>query len=133
MFSIFVLINLRRYAESGKCRLGQQCCDAHGEEELYEWKERFDYRQTKLQRAKECSLQGRNYTEELLEKWLTSTNPNLIMTESLDTVDITVEPVLNLMVSERNTDREWTFHISAKVFNLMNFMDKFQNISNLIS
>lgn len=102
------------YAATGKCRLGQQCCDAHGEEELFEWKERFDYRQTKLQRAKECSLQGRNYTEQLLEKWLTSTNPNLIMTENLDTVDITVEPEVNLTVSEKNCCREWTFHISAK-------------------
>lgn len=82
---------------------------------MHEWKERFDYRQTKLQRAKECSLQGRNYTEQLLEKWHTSSNPNLIMTENIDTVDITVEPEVNLMVSEKNCCREWTFHISAKV------------------
>ncbi|XP_054723440.1 probable helicase with zinc finger domain, partial [Uloborus diversus] len=102
------------YSSTGKCRLGQLCCDAHGEEELLEWKERFDYRQMKLQRAKECRLQGRHYTEQLLEKWLTSTNPNLIMTESLDSVELSVEPDLNLTVSEKNCCREWTFHLSAK-------------------
>lgn len=37
------------------------------------------------------------------------------MTENIDTVDITVEPEVNLMVSEKNCCREWTFHISAKV------------------
>lgn len=103
------------YSTTGKCRLGQQCCDAHGEEELAEWKERFDYRQLKLQRAKECQMQGRHYTEALLEKWLTSKDPNLIMKESLDTVEMTVEPDTNLTVQEKNCCREWTFHISAKV------------------
>lgn len=112
---LWIYFFIYSYAGTGRCRLGQQCCDAHGEEELHEWKERFDYRQTKLQRAKECSLQGRNYTEQLLEKWHTSSNPNLIMTENIDTVDITVEPEVNLMVSEKNCCREWTFHISAKV------------------
>ncbi|KFM82919.1 putative helicase with zinc finger, partial [Stegodyphus mimosarum] len=102
------------YSATGKCRFGQQCCDAHGEEELTEWRERFDYRQMKLQRAKECRLQGRNYTEQLLEKWLTSSNPNMIMTESLDTVDIRVEPEVSLTLTEKNICREWTFHISAK-------------------
>ncbi|CAL1275056.1 unnamed protein product [Larinioides sclopetarius] len=102
------------FSKTGKCRFAALCCDAHGEEELEEWKERFDYRQMKLQRAKECQLQGRQYTELLLEKWLTAPNPNVIMTDHLDSVGLSVEPETNLTIPEKNCCREWTFQLSAK-------------------
>ncbi|KAG8184133.1 hypothetical protein JTE90_008914 [Oedothorax gibbosus] len=102
------------YSKSGKCRFGALCCDAHGEEELAEWKERFDYRQMKLQGAKECQLQGRRYTEQLLEKWLTASNPSLIMADDVDSVVVNVDNDLNLTVSEKNCAREWVFRLSSK-------------------
>ncbi|GFX75481.1 probable helicase with zinc finger domain [Trichonephila clavipes] len=102
------------FSKAGKCRLGALCCDAHGEEELEEWKERFDYRQMKLQGAKECQLQGRQYTELLLDKWLTAPNPSLIMTDHLDSVVVNVEPEMNLTVPEKNCCREWTFRLTTK-------------------
>lgn len=101
------------YTATGKCRLGQLCCDAHGENELTEWKERFEYRQMKLQRAKENLLQGSSYTEQLLEKWLTSSSPNQIMKESLENVHVSVSPDLNITVSEKNCARDWTFYLSS--------------------
>ncbi|KAF8795213.1 putative helicase with zinc finger domain like protein [Argiope bruennichi] len=103
-----------RFSKTGKCRFAALCCDAHGEEELEEWKERFDYRQMKLQRAKDCQLQGRQYSELLLEKWLTAPNPSMIMTEHLDSVVLNVEPDTNLTVPEKNCCREWTFRLSVK-------------------
>ncbi|XP_015917360.2 probable helicase with zinc finger domain isoform X2 [Parasteatoda tepidariorum] len=108
-YSVCVEFGLR-----GMCRLNKLCCDAHGDDELSEWKERFDYRQKKLLQAKERRLQGRHYTEQLLDKWLTAPNPNSIMSEVSDAVEIAFEPELNLTVSEKNCCREWTFHISAK-------------------
>jgi hypothetical protein len=52
----------------GSCRYGAQCIEAHGTEELAEWRERFEYRRMKLQRACEKELYGKSYTEQLLER-----------------------------------------------------------------
>lgn len=46
------------FRETGSCRYGIQCVQAHGEDELNEWKERFHYREMKLQRAREKELFG---------------------------------------------------------------------------
>lgn len=51
------------------CKYGAQCVEAHGVEELTEWKERFEYRRMKLQRASENKLYGKSYTEQLLERY----------------------------------------------------------------
>lgn len=42
--------------------------DAHGTEELAEWRERFEYRRMKMQRASEKQLYGKSYTEMILDK-----------------------------------------------------------------
>jgi hypothetical protein len=52
------------------CKYGAQCVEAHGLEELTEWKERFEYRRMKLQRASENKLYGKSYTEQLLERYV---------------------------------------------------------------
>lgn len=46
------------WRETGTCRFGVQCVEAHGEAELLEWKERFQYREMKMMRAKEKELYG---------------------------------------------------------------------------
>lgn len=56
------------FADNSVCHYGNQCVDAHGNEELHEWKERFEYRKMRLQRACEKELYGKSYTEQLLDK-----------------------------------------------------------------
>lgn len=56
--------------ENSSCHYGNQCVEAHGNDELNEWKERFEYRKMRLQRACEKELFGKSYTEQLLEKWV---------------------------------------------------------------
>lgn len=46
------------WLETGTCRFGMQCVEAHGAEELAEWKERFEYRLMKLKKAYEKELFG---------------------------------------------------------------------------
>lgn len=46
------------WLESGSCRYGAQCIEAHGEEELNEWRERFEYRKMKLKKAYDKELYG---------------------------------------------------------------------------
>jgi len=52
----------------GSCRYGERCVDAHGPEELAEWRERFEYRRMRMERAHEKQLYGKSYTETILEK-----------------------------------------------------------------
>ncbi|XP_076330280.1 helicase with zinc finger isoform X2 [Tachypleus tridentatus] len=98
----------------GQCRLGAQCCDAHGEEELAEWKERYNYRQMKMQKAKDCNLHGSLYSEQLLEKWFNATNPDLVMTENVNGVNVEVKPSLDMMVTSKDTHSSWKFDITCK-------------------
>lgn len=56
------------FADNAVCHYGNQCVEAHGTEELHEWKERFEYRKMRLQRACEKELYGKSYTEQLLDK-----------------------------------------------------------------
>ena len=60
----------------GTCSFGTQCVEAHSSEELKEWKERFDYRQKKIQRA--AKLYGKTFVDTLLDKLSSSNNPEKV-------------------------------------------------------
>lgn len=97
------------WTETNSCRFGIQCIDAHGPEELAEWRERFEYRRMKLQRAYEKELYGKSYTEELLEKWVESPNSEKIMKESLEYIKDKCDNDLATTVSSKHSEREWNF------------------------
>lgn len=46
------------WMKTQNCQYGIQCVEAHGLEEITEWRERFRYRCMKLQRAHEKNLYG---------------------------------------------------------------------------
>lgn len=56
--------------DNASCHYGNQCVEAHGNDELVEWQERFEYRKMRMQRACEKELFGKSFTEQLLEKWV---------------------------------------------------------------
>ena len=60
----------------GSCSFGFQCVEAHSSEELKEWKERFDYRQKKIQRA--AKLYGKSFVDTLLDKLASSNSPEKV-------------------------------------------------------
>lgn len=60
------------FVENACCHYGNQCVEAHGNDELHEWQERFEYRKMRMQRACEKELFGKSFTEQLLEKWVKS-------------------------------------------------------------
>ncbi|EFA00306.1 probable helicase with zinc finger domain [Tribolium castaneum] len=97
------------WRELGTCRFGLQCVEAHGEGELYEWKERFQYREMKMLRAKEKQLYGKSYTENLLEKWVQTPNSNSVMSEKIDTVEDACSCPLSATVSSKNSNYSWKF------------------------
>ncbi|XP_048525324.1 probable helicase with zinc finger domain [Dendroctonus ponderosae] len=104
----------QNWKDSGTCRFGVQCVQAHGEVELIEWKERFRYREMKLQRAREKELFGKSYTEELLEKWVQSPSPDTLMCDRIDEVDETCSCPLSVTVSSKNSYHNWTFLLRTR-------------------
>ncbi|XP_030750107.1 probable helicase with zinc finger domain [Sitophilus oryzae] len=104
----------QNWKETGSCRFGVQCVQAHGAQELIEWKERFHYREMKLQRAREKELFGKSYTEELLDRWIQSPNPDELMKDRIDDVDDRCSCPLSVTVSSKNSYHNWTFLIKTR-------------------
>ncbi|CAD7005795.1 unnamed protein product [Ceratitis capitata] len=97
------------YQETQTCHYGNQCVDAHGQDELNEWKERFEYRRMRLQKASEKELYGKSYTEQILERWIQATAPERIMCEKVDGVEVRCEQELVTSISSKSSKREWIF------------------------
>lgn len=113
-FSSDVYSACESWTETGVCRYGAQCVEAHGPEELAEWKERFEYRRMKLQRACEKELYGKSYTEQLLERWVQAPSPERVMKEKLDSIDDMCSGDLVTTMSSKHSKRDWTFTIRCQ-------------------
>ena len=68
-----------RYFGEGTCRFGSRCSQAHSEEELDEWKERFEQKKERLTLAKEGDAQSNNYAEQLMKTWMNADNPESVV------------------------------------------------------
>ncbi|XP_063235527.1 probable helicase with zinc finger domain [Bacillus rossius redtenbacheri] len=95
--------------EGAPCRYGALCVEAHGPEELAEWRERFRYRSMKVQRAYEKELFGKSYTEQLLERWVQAASPEKIMRESVSGVEETCSDELVTTVASKTSHKQWLF------------------------
>lgn len=102
------------YSDNALCHYGNQCVEAHGTDELNEWKDRLEYRKMRLQRACEKELYGKSYTEQLLEKWILAPSPDKIMKERIDGVEETCSNELVTTVSSKVSKRDWTFVLRTK-------------------
>ncbi|CAH0546095.1 unnamed protein product [Brassicogethes aeneus] len=101
------------WRDAQSCRYGGQCVEAHGVDELKEWKQRFKYREMKLLRAKEKEMFG-SYTEEFLERLIKSVNPGSIMKETIEEVEFSSTTPLTSTVLSKNSQHEWTLFINTK-------------------
>uniref|UniRef100_A0A1B6CI26 C3H1-type domain-containing protein n=1 Tax=Clastoptera arizonana TaxID=38151 RepID=A0A1B6CI26_9HEMI len=97
------------WGDGGSCRYGAQCVEAHGPQELQEWRERFEYRRMKLQRACEKELYGKSYTEQILERWLQAASPDRVIREIIDGVEDLCSDELVTTVSSKISQKEWIF------------------------
>jgi hypothetical protein len=88
------------------CRYGVQCVEAHGQEELDEWRIRFEERKARLSTA--------SYTETLLEKWSSADNQSSVISEKLPAgvSSLTCEDLSNVVAASKHSKTNWT--ISAQ-------------------
>lgn len=100
--------------ETGNCNYGGQCIEAHGVDEQNEWKQRFEYRRMRLERARENELYGKSYTETLLEKWVNAAAPDHVMRESIDGVDDSCQSSLSIVISSKESKENWQFTLQTK-------------------
>lgn len=64
-----------RYFGDGTCRFGERCSQAHSDDELKEWKDRFEQRrQEHAKNMTECL-----YSEQLMERLANAENPESIV------------------------------------------------------
>ncbi|XP_037940519.1 probable helicase with zinc finger domain [Teleopsis dalmanni] len=97
------------FTESQTCHYGNQCVEAHGLDELNEWKERFEYRRMRLQKACEKELYGKSYTEQILDRWIQATAPERVMSEKVEGIEASCENDLVTSISSKTSKRTWTF------------------------
>ncbi|XP_065342587.1 probable helicase with zinc finger domain isoform X3 [Cloeon dipterum] len=90
----------------GTCRYGVQCVEAHGEEELEEWRQRFEERKARLATA--------TYIENLLDKWNTSDDKSSVIAEKIPAgvLSLTCEDLANVVAASKHSKTSWT--ISAQ-------------------
>lgn len=103
-----------KYQDNQNCHYGNQCVEAHGVDELNEWKERFEYRKKKLQRARDKELYGKSYTEQLLERWVQAPSPEKVMREKVEGVEDSCSHDLVTTISSKVSKREWSFVLKTK-------------------
>ncbi|XP_034122667.1 probable helicase with zinc finger domain isoform X3 [Drosophila guanche] len=102
------------FSDAHTCHYGAQCVEAHGQDELNEWKERFEYRRMRVQKACEKELYGKSYTEQVLERWIQATAPERVMCERVPEIDAKCEQQLVTSISSKTSKREWLFQLETK-------------------
>ena len=116
-------------ASTGSCLIADQCTLAHSAEELAEWRRRFNAnmeaqkRQAarqprpllspRLNGSSSSAAAEYSFSEELLQKWLRSGNPETVMTERLPFVVMTVKGDAEFTLSTKAGSTSWFFHLSV--------------------
>lgn len=101
----------QQQSKEGFCRLGNQCVEAHCLDELREWKDRFDYRQKRAQRAQK--MYGKSFGDILLDKLASAKNQDTILKTQLDGVECKCDGDLNVTVSSKASQHVWIFQLAS--------------------
>ncbi len=102
----------QQFKSEGHCRFGTQCVEAHTGEELEEWKERFEYRKERAQRA--AKLFGKSFVDTVLDK-LSSAKGQIEKVVQSKFVGIACEcsSHLDVQISRKKEELAWVFELRA--------------------
>ncbi|KAK3594867.1 hypothetical protein CHS0354_005940 [Potamilus streckersoni] len=89
------------------------CRYAHSQEELDEWRERYEWRQMKREMARQEKVFS--YMDQLLEKYENSESSIKVISESLDGVEIISPKELNIYKEEKNATYIWVFILRSQL------------------
>ena len=102
----------RIFSSEGVCRLGSQCTEAHSEEELKEWKRRFQIRQAKAN--KNTVMFGRSFVDTVLEKvYALKGSVQKVLASQVEHVKCMVNRPLDAKISEKGQKVSYTFTLET--------------------
>lgn len=105
----------QKYTANGRCPYADKCIEAHSNEELEEWRERFKFKRQQLQMAKDKHLHGNTYPEQLMEKLMTAEYPKSVMVANVDYAKVIVNSDLKVNMISKKCTHAWTFTITSKI------------------
>ena len=105
----------------GTCRFGVQCVEAHSGYELKEWRERYDYRRKKLQKANK--IFGKTFVDALQDKLTLPKDEHKVLRHAIEGISCVSLIPLEVTSRIKNERFVWTFEIvTKKVLMLMNYV-----------
>ncbi len=103
-----------QFARESRCRFEGQCVEAHSEDELKEWRERFEYRKSKAQEA--SRLCGRTFVEIVLDKLAAvEYRHDRIFQQNIVGIACSNSGLLDLQASKKGASSglSWVFEVRA--------------------
>ena len=97
---------------SGTCRFGVQCVEAHSGYELKEWRERYDYRRKKLQKANK--IFGKTFVDALQDKLSLPKDEPKVLRHAIEGISCVSLIPLEMTARGKNERIVWTFEIVTK-------------------
>ncbi|XP_013417543.1 helicase with zinc finger domain 2 isoform X2 [Lingula anatina] len=108
-----------RHLNGGTCKYSNMpdmynsCRYAHSQEELDEWKERYQWRQMKKQMAKQQKVYS--YMDELLENYENSDSPISVLADQLPYVNMEVSDELIQYKQQKKSEHLWSFTLEPDI------------------
>ncbi|CAH1794927.1 unnamed protein product, partial [Owenia fusiformis] len=88
------------------------CQYAHTQEEMDEWKERYEWRQMKREQAKQEGLFS--YMEGLLEDYMNAASGAHVISEQSEVATVECDQDLNVYENNKKSSHVWTFQVNLK-------------------
>ncbi|XP_061191305.1 helicase with zinc finger domain 2-like [Saccostrea echinata] len=107
-----------KHTEGKKCPYSyvpdmyNMCQYAHSEEELDEWKERYEWRQMKRDMARQEKVFS--FMDELLEQYQSADQGIRVISEDIPDVVVTCEQELTIYEEEKNAVFTWIFNVKSR-------------------
>ena len=89
------------------------CRSAHSQEELDEWRERWEWRNMKREIARKEKLFS--YMEELLLEYEQADQPVNVISDRHPDVDITCQRDMSVFLQRKDATYRWQFNIQSRV------------------
>ena len=97
---------------AGTCRFGVQCVEAHSGYELKEWRERYDYRRKKLQKANK--IFGKTFVDALQDKLTLPKDEPKVLRHAIEGISCVSLIPLEMTARGKRERIVWTFEIVTK-------------------
>lgn len=106
----------KQFEKNRSCRLGNQCVEAHGVEELEEWQFRWKIRWNRIHEdLDKNSSVSQNFLQKLTLECTKDQSSGALFVQSLPFVELKVNEQLKVTLSSKPATTRWTFQLNTSV------------------